>query len=321
MGKFKEALDWFRQKVISEERIARETNNALIQELQIRYETAQKEQKILAQELALERGVRQRNWVLIIFTLLLGLTASVVFAFRKRLYYQATIAQQESKLQQQHIQELQNQNKLLSLSAMIAGQEAERKRLAQDIHDDLGGLLATVKIQFDRVGELLNDDKVKSEFQRARNLLDDTSHEIRRIAHNMMPHALMKMGLIPALEDLAGNIQSANGLRVSLKCIDITTQLSDEKEVVVYRIAQELCNNVIRHAEANKLLIQLSQHNGTLSLVVEDNGKGFADTPGLTYGLGIESVSSRVAFLNGSMDIDSSSEKGTSVTIEFPVNS
>jgi signal transduction histidine kinase len=78
---------------------------------------------------------------------------------------------------------------------------------------------------------------------------------------------------------------------------------------------------VIRHAEANKLLIQLSQHNGTLSLVVEDNGKGFADTPGLTYGLGIESVSSRVAFLNGSMDIDSSSEKGTSVTIEFPVNS
>jgi signal transduction histidine kinase len=171
------------------------------------------------------------------------------------------------------------------------------------------------------MGDLLSDPDAVHEYRRSRGLLEETGNEIRRIAHNMMPHALMKMGLIPALEDLAGNIQSANGLRVSLKCIDITTQLSDEKEVVVYRIAQELCNNVIRHAEANKLLIQLSQHNGTLSLVVEDNGKGFADTPGLTYGLGIESVSSRVAFLNGSMDIDSSSEKGTSVTIEFPVNS
>jgi signal transduction histidine kinase len=204
---------------------------------------------------------------------------------------------------------------------MIAGQEAERKRLAQDIHDDLGGLLATVKIQFDRVGGLLNDEKANTEFRRARNLLDDTSHEIRRIAHNMMPHALMKMGLIPALEDLANSIQSANGLRVSPKCIDLETPMDKDKEVVLYRIAQELCNNVIKHAEANKLLVQLSQNNGTYSLVVEDNGRGFEEKDGHKTGIGISSITSRVAYLNGSLDIDTRPGKGTSVTVEFPSKS
>jgi signal transduction histidine kinase len=320
MGNYEQALFWLHEKMQSKNLIANEENAAQMNELQVKYETAQKEQRILAQELALERGILQRNLIFIFTVLFAFLSVALFFFFRYRLRLQQTITEQQSRLQQQQIQELQHRNKLVSLTAMLAGQEEERKRLAKDIHDGLGGLLATVKIQFDRVGELLKDTHAISEFHRSRNLLDETGKEVRRIAHNMMPHALIKMGLIPALEDLANNIQSANGLRVSLKCIDIMSQMSEEKEAVIYRIAQELCNNVIKHAQASKLLIQLSQHNGTYSLVVEDNGKGFIPGDPAQVGLGMESVSSRVAYLNGNLDIDPKPGKGTSVTIEFPIS-
>ncbi|HLF63168.1 MAG TPA: sensor histidine kinase [Saprospiraceae bacterium] len=318
IGDHQEALYWFRRKIASEDSIAQSANNALINELQIKYETARKEQTILTQELALERSMRQRRMTLISLLLVAGLAISIFLAQSRRLHFQRTIAQQESELHRQRIQELQHQNKLLSLTAMIAGQEEERKRLANDIHDGLGGTLAMVKIQFERLGELLNDPVAIAEYQRTRVVLEETGNEVRRIAHNMMPHTLMKMGLIPALEDLANNIQFVNGLRVSLKCIDITGQLSEEKEVVLYRITQELCNNVIKHAEASKLLIQLSQYNGTFSLVVEDNGKGFIRDDNKQPGMGITSISSRVDYLNGNLDIASQPGKGTSVTIEFP---
>jgi signal transduction histidine kinase len=226
-GNHREALYWIQRKSQSEDSIKDAKNNALLHELQVKYETASKEQQILEQQLELEHSRRQRNLILIVLTVLIGLGIVLYLAQRRRHALQRTIAQQELQLQQQRIAELQNQGRLMALNAMIAGQEEERKRLAQDIHDGIGGILATVKIQFDRLLHTNTKEHATTELEKSRELLDEACNEIRRVAHNMMPHALVKMGLIPALEDLAANIESSNKLRVSLKCIDVRTSLSE----------------------------------------------------------------------------------------------
>ena len=282
--------------------------------LQIKYETEKKDQEIKMQALEIKQKTTQNN-LLVASSVLLALLATTIFInYRNRIRTNKKLAAQESEIQQQKIRQLEQEKQVLSLNAMIEGQEQERIRIANDLHDGLGGLLTSVKSHFNSINGGLEKNNL---FQKTNHLIDEACVEVRRISHNMMPRALTLSGLEGALEDLAENIN-----RQDIKCdLEIMglKELPHTQSVMVYRLIQELTNNILKHAEANNILLQLLQNQDGLTIIVEDDGKGFNVQEALRKkGLGLSSVQSRVEFLKGKIDWDSVIGEGTTVSVQIP---
>ena len=205
------------------------------------------------------------------------------------------------------------------MSSMIGGQEAERKRIAQDLHDGLGGLLSSVKAQLNLIQHQVDQLASGEMYAKANTLIDTASAELRRIAYNMMPSSLSRLGLEAALEDLSASLENDHHLNVDLQVLGLETRLGETTEIMIYRIVQELCNNVVKHADATRILIQINKTEDEIFLVVEDNGIGMdPETLIQSRGIGMKSIESRVKYLNGSMDI-SGQGKGTCVSVHIPM--
>lgn len=213
----------------------------------------------------------------------------------------------------------ENEKQLLALNSMLKGQEEERSRMAKDLHDGVGGMLSGIKLNLSSMkGNMIIQEKDAQLFNKSITQLDSAIAEMRRVAHNMMPEALLKFGLKEAIQDYCDGINESH--TVTMKFTDIGNSKPIEKsiEVILYRVIQELSNNALKHAEAKNIFIQLNYHQKGLSLVVEDDGKGF-DTGQTTKGAGLQNVQSRVDYLKGNLSIESDGGKGTSVTIDIPL--
>ncbi|HTG56164.1 MAG TPA: ATP-binding protein, partial [Niabella sp.] len=193
---------------------------------------------------------------------------------------------------------------------------------AKDLHDGLGGMLSGIRYSLNTMKEnlIMTPDNAQA-FERSIDMLDSSIPEMRRVAHNMMPEALVKFGLDIALRDFCLHISQSGALKVSYQSIDMSKiQLEQTVAVTIYRIVQELINNTIKHAAAQTAIVQLSITDHILSVTVEDDGKGF-DTTTLkqSAGIGWSNIENRIIFLNGKLDIQSVNNKGTSVLIELPL--
>ncbi|MBC7890118.1 MAG: hypothetical protein H7Z13_19755 [Ferruginibacter sp.] len=231
------------------------------------------------------------------------------------------IAKQEQALQKQKIIELEKDKQLLTIDAMLKGQEEERGRIAKELHDGVGSLLSGTKMSFINVKEnLLLSQENKMQFEKSLSLLDNTIGDLRKVAQNLMPEALLKFGLHEALRDFCGLMQSSPGPKVLYLQFGENRKLAGTAEVFIYRIIQELVNNAIKHAGASEIIAQLTMSNNKTSITVEDNGKGF-DKSKLTgaKGSGIANINYRVQYLNGTSDIVSSPGNGTSVNIQLMI--
>lgn len=220
----------------------------------------------------------------------------------------------------QHLKTLKQKESLQVLVSMLEGQETERSRIARDLHDGLGGILSGTKITLSGLTLLNENDSSRNTLNKSLDQLDVAVVELRRIAHNLMPELLDKYGLEEALKEYAERM-SNDELEISSQFVKLEADLSKDKQIVVYRIIQELVNNAVKHAQASQIIVQLSQHNDHILITVEDNGKGF--DPHLADGkksAGIHNVQSRLEFLSGKMHIYSRTGKGTSIEIEFPIN-
>jgi len=228
----------------------------------------------------------------------------------------------KQQLQQQRITELEKEKQLLATEAVLKGQEEERSRLAKDLHDGLGGMLSGIKYSFSNMKEtlIMTPDNMLG-FQRGLDMLDSSISELRRVAHSMMPEALMKFGLNAALKDFCTSINNSGVLKVIYQSHDADNlDISQTASVTIYRIVQELLNNSIKHAAATQVLVQLNKEHNKLLLTVEDDGKGF-DVASLqnASGIGWTNIKSRLDYLKGKLDIQSEPGKGTSVNIEITV--
>ena len=156
-------------------------------------------------------------------------------------------------------------------------------------------------------------------FERSIDMLDSSIKEMRRVAHNLMPEALVKFGLDTSLKDFCSDINQTGALQVSYQSIGLENESIDQTTAIgIYRIIQELINNTLKHAGAKNAIIQLSKSADNITLTVEDDGKGF-DTAVLktATGIGWSNILHRVAFLKGKLDVNAQPGKGTSVLIEF----
>jgi signal transduction histidine kinase len=140
---------------------------------------------------------------------------------------------------------------------------------------------------------------------------------MRRVAHNMMPEALMKLGLQQALQDYCDGLSESQSFKINGEFYGLEKRMESSIEIVVYRIVQELLNNVVKHSGATTILAQVMRHDNNLSITVEDNGKGFNMTQtDLLKGTGLKNIQSRVDYLKGHLDIQSTPGSGTSVHID-----
>jgi two-component system NarL family sensor kinase len=156
-------------------------------------------------------------------------------------------------------------------------------------------------------------------FQRSMDMLDSSIMEMRRVAHNMMPEALVKFGLDTALKDFCNDINQSGALKVVYQSLGLENAIIDQTiAITIYRIVQELVTNTMKHAAATTAIVQVTKTDGLLSVTVEDDGKGF-DTSILqqSKGIGWSNIQNRIDFLKGKLDINSTPGKGVSVLIEL----
>jgi two-component system, NarL family, sensor kinase len=278
-------------------------------ELETRYETEKKDSQLKLQD----AKIKQKN--ILNYILLGSAGALLIISFLAYRNYK-----HKQKLQQQRISELETQQQLTATEAVLKGEEQERTRLAKDLHDGLGGMLSGIKYSLNTMkGNLIMTPDNVEAFERSMDMLDSSIKEMRRVAHNMMPEALVKFGLDIALKDLCNDINQSGALQVNYQSIGMEQVVVEQTTAItIYRIVQELINNTMKHAAAKTAIVQLTKSDAHLSVTVEDDGKGF-DTSILdkSKGIGWTNIQNRVEFLQGTLDVQSEHEKGTSVHIEI----
>lgn len=284
--------------------------------LEVAYETEKKEQALIAFEALRSAERSERNWLLLVSGLLLGVA---VLLYRNNMA-QRRLRKQERSLHTREVSDLLKQQEINSLESMMKGQERERERVGRDLHDRIGSMLSSVKLQFSALeGRLTKlEDTQRSQYDKLTGLLDETVAEVRRISHDMVRGTLADFGLLRALQDLGEALTAPGKLRVEMSAFGMEDRLPPPFEVGVYRIVQECVSNVLRHAKATELTIQLTRSVHALNVLVEDNGTGF-DTDQLKAGLGLRNIKERAAALGGTASIDSALGRGTTVSIDLPL--
>lgn len=259
---------------------------------------------------------QNRNW-LIAASLALILVLGIAILLQKNTTKKRQLAEQEAILKQQRVENLLKEQELVSIDAMIAGQEKERQKVANELHDDLGSLMATIKLHFDKAGTGAKDPAL----QNAQKLLEEAYQKIRRMAHSKNSGVMSDQGLLPAIKKMAKSISESNTLQVSVEDFGMGDRLENSLELSIFRMVQELVANAIKHAEASKVNIQLTQHEDNLNIIVEDNGKGFNRSQVIKEksGMGLTNIEKRVEHLEGNFTVDSVLGKGTSILIDIPV--
>jgi two-component system, NarL family, sensor kinase len=244
--------------------------------------------------------------------LTIGLILFIIFHQRKVIRYQ-------TKLQQ-----MENEQQKVLLNASIRLQEEERQRIAADLHDDAGPLLATARLYLNE--NLVNQDK-SSQLQaiyQARQILDDTIQLIRNISHSLMPPTLKNFGLESAVNDLFQKISGSGSINASSRFHDYKERLKPEKELIVFRVIQELINNILKHSSASFIHLTQNSHGDKFFLRMHHDGRGIVQSDfdklnKSNIGLGLKNISSRLKVVHGSINFEKDiSQTYYKVTIEIP---
>lgn len=295
-----------------------------IQNIEAKYESEKKEQRIkeLQQQAEIHELSIERN-KLLNAALIGSLISITLITLLTRYNYQQKkrLLTEHNRFQEMRITQLETEKQVLAGEAVIRGQEEERGRLAKDLHDGLGGMLSGVKFSLSKVrSNVVLDQDNTLIFERSIDMLDHSISELRRVAHNMMPEVLVRFGLSEALKSYCESLRASKIFKVDYQSVGITERLPEKTEIFIFRIAQELLNNVAKHAQASHVLVQLARNNDEVSITIEDNGIGF-DAPAATStkGAGLSSIRSRVDYLKGKLDIQSEPGQGTSVHIIIPL--
>ncbi len=203
------------------------------------------------------------------------------------------------------------------LQNTILAEEKERKRIAGDLHDEVGAMLSVVKLNVSRIEKNVDSEKSKLLAIETKSYLDEVITQIRRISRDLLPPSLEKFGLYHSLEDLINWINKSGQLKILLWSTENQFRFDQKKELAVFRVIQELLNNAIKHSEASIINLNLSFHSERIGITVSDNGKGFSIDEKLKTGLGLKNLDSRAQILDAKYKIKSKPGKGTTAIICF----
>lgn len=301
------AYYWQKVKFDENEKYLNAENGKQINELQAKYETEKKEQTISLQESRLSKQRLALIGGTILFSLLL---LSVYLLYRR---YKLN---KEKELQETLIQQREE-----ATVNILTAEEKERKRIAADLHDGVGQLMTAAWLNLQILEKQADIANVEQQqlLNKTTLLVGESCKEVRQVSHNLMPNALLKKGLINAVKEFTQQIDSSV-LSINLQSEGLNMPLDSITETILYRVIQESVNNTIKHAAASELDISINNDAGEIDVLIEDNGKGFDITKmdNNENGLGIQNICSRILFLKGTVDWDSSPGNGTVVVIHVP---
>ncbi|AUC23503.1 histidine kinase [Polaribacter sejongensis] len=326
---FEKALEFYQKGVATvadQKTLDKEKYVAKIQE---GYETQLKEARILLLEkeqklsevelqkveLTVKRQRIVRNAFIVGFILVLIILIILRLSYVKRLRIQKELNLQQEENAKQKITDMMKDHKLSVIERYQEGQDEERSRLSREIHDGIGSDLAGIKIAFEHYTE---NHKDELQSKRIANAINNACVDVRSLSHQLHPLSFSKIGFTSFLTDFIDQITKKSKL-------DIQTYFFPEEDIDklpaelladAYRIVQELINNILKHAEATKADVQLTKHEDHLNIVITDNGKGFIKNK--KQGIGLRNIKERLQKIKGTLDIDSGSSHGTSITIDIP---
>jgi two-component system, NarL family, sensor kinase len=317
-GRQSDAYQALQHAIVLNDSVLTEANLKQANTLSAIYENDKKEHAIAQLETDKKiqlTSVRQAGLLNTIF--FVAIVALILLSGVSYLYFK-----NKQKIERQKIAELEKEKQLMGIEAMLKGQEEERTRLAKDLHDGLGSMLSGVKISFSNMKENVIMDAANTRaFEKSLDQLDKTIAELRKVAHNLMPEALVKFGLRSAVKDFCESIQLSGNTEIICEQFGAERDLGNIADVNVYRIIQELVNNAVIHGQATQILVQLTKTEERVLITVEDNGKGFElSSLKKATGIGLTNIQSRVNYFNGLLDINSKPAKTSSVNEGTTVN-
>jgi len=301
-GDFKNAFIYHQQFSEAMNQFINTENARQLSELSIKYESEKKQQLIQRQQFEI---AKRNNWLIaagIIFSLLTLIAYITYKSYRHR---------QQKKLQT----EIYKQQEIATQS-IFTGEQNERIRIARDLHDSVGQMLSLAKMN---LSALSTSD---TPLQQTINLIDNTITEVRHISHNLMPEEL-NFGIFSALENLADQVNSSVTTKMEIHILDEikTIKFRTQNELSIYRIVQEIVNNMIKHANASAINLSINQQNNHIIIHIKDNGKGLNnDSIENSKGIGWKNIHARVRLMNGKIKIQSEKLIGTQIEILLPEN-
>lgn len=299
IGLMDEAYQWAKAYTKLVDSIHESRLEERLSAMEVKYRNAENQRKIVQLEAENERALLySKNTRLVIVLLAIAMTLILVLAAFGFYYYL-------------------NRSKLMATNAMLEGEERERKRVARELHDGLGGMLAGVKIKLSAWGAGQSGNSGNAEFEKIVSELDNSVKELRYISRNLMPESLLRFGLETALKDLCESVMTEKQY-IDFQAFQIQDRLALNVQLSIYRIVQELLSNAIRHANAGNIIVQCSQNRASFFITVEDDGKGFNPAKSDEgNSMGLMNIRNRVEFLKGKMYIESVIDEGTIVNIEL----
>lgn len=310
-GDYSQALQARKKYEAAKDSVINEETNDRIAELITQFETVQKEQELKLKQIELERQQEINKFQMV------GFGAVVVFLLLAGgLYFSRNRIKQKAELADAIAREQK-----IRFKAVIDAQEQERKRVAQDLHDGLGQLLSTARLNVSALEDSLdpNDDESDKIWLNALSLIDESVQEVRNVSHNMMPSALIRLGLVAALREQIAKINRAGKIAVTFEVVGMDVRMEEAVEITLYRVIQEVLNNAIKHSNAHEIVVRIARANGKLEVGIKDDGTGLdLQLIKRSSGIGWKNIYSRVELINGVIDMNSSPGLGTNIQVMVP---
>lgn len=307
LNNYTKAYEWQQKLTTYNDSLINIERNKQMADAEAKYQTAQKEKLIQEQKFQL---TKKNYWIfgslgVFILICLLGYSNYRRYRLRQATKFQEAIIKQQD----------------LSTKAVLEAEENERKRIAQELHDGVGQMMSAAKMNLSAFESdiQLTNEKQKIAYEKIVSLVDESCKEVRSVSHQMMPNALLKKGLANAIREFVDKIDS-RVLKVELYSEGLNDRIDANAETVLYRVVQECVNNVIKHSGANHLDISLIKDIDGISITIEDNGKGFdVDQKEKEDGMGLKNMLTRIEYLKGTIEFNSTPSKGTLVAIHVPI--
>ena len=316
-GEYRKAYQHLEQYTKINDSVSGKSRQQMISQLEVKYRLAAKDKALALQQAEL----RQKNlWIAVSSAgalLLVALVALLLSLYRNNVHQRHLQARQIDILQQRQ-ELLVREQDIQLLKARISGEERERNRIARELHDNIGGRLAAIRMQFNVLRRQRRDLEASADFRDALQQLDETAGEIRQTAHTLMPEILLERGLAEAVQIYCEKMGRSGVPHLAFQLYSPLPRLEPDTELSIYRMVQELVQNIIKHAGATQAIVQLGYHDGLLSITVEDNGRGLPEQARAGGGMGLRQIRSRVAAMNGHFDIRSRST-GTTAYLELDI--
>lgn len=302
-GDFKEAFQLIQESNDLMRKTFATNLEQAVSEAEVRYKTARIQQE---KEIVEINAKKQKQLYLFGFLLILIVLGAGTYVLIQR---------RSNKQKTKHLEELAEIDKT-RFKEVIEAEEKERSRIARELHDGLGQLLSTARLHVAGLEDSVAEED-KASLDISLKTIDTACIEVRNVSHNLMPHALIRLGLIPAIRELVATVNAAKSIQIDFVSA-IEGSLGTSLDITIYRVVQEVLNNMLKHSKASQIHLSIEKNASDLTIIILDNGIGF-DTEELknTKGIGWKNIFSRISMLNGDIRLESQLQKGTKVFINL----